>query len=242
MYLYRWIVLWSFITGPGLYAAQAPSTAKGIEAITLPSADITLSFLQPGRIDKIFVKEGDKVDVNSLLIQQFDKAESAFLRQRMVDLERLKQARKQQAATDLEVEHAQTDVNIAEVQFDNMKMRSPIEGFVEKLDVDAGESVQALKDVVRVVKIDPLWVDVYVSQRESANLKLGESANVQFPEPQKAVLMGKIIFIARAADAASDTRRVKIELANKTARPSGEHVIVTFNSGKTKDETIQKGK
>ena len=241
MSLFRAVIVFCLVLCVCLYASQTPSSDKGIEAITLPSADITLSFLQPGKIDKIFVKEGNKADANALLIQQYDVAESALLEQKKVDLNRLEQARKQNAATDLEVEHARLEVRTAEVQLDNMKMRSPIEGIVEKLDVEVGESVQALKDVIRIVKIDPLWVDVYVSQRDAYNIKLGDSAAVRFPEPQKATMTGNVIFISRAADAASDTRRVRIELPNKTGRPSGEHVTVNFSTGNKPNESGKKG-
>jgi multidrug efflux system membrane fusion protein len=213
------------------------NTDSGITAITIPSADITLSFLQSGRIDQIHVKEGDKVETHTILVQQYDAAEAAYLAQKRVDLKRLESAQKRGAATDLEVEHAKLEVQIAEIRVDNMKLKSPIDGFVEKLEVEVGESIQALVDVIRIVKIDPLWVDVYVPQDKARDLKVDDNALVNFSEPDKTTLTGKIIFVSRAADAASDTRRVRIEMPNTTGRPSGEHVLVSFNGiGEIKNE------
>ena len=40
-------------------AAMGPAHAQGIEAITRPSEDVTLSFVRPGRIAAVLVKEGD---------------------------------------------------------------------------------------------------------------------------------------------------------------------------------------
>lgn len=226
------VVSFAIIASLCLGAAESKSNDNSIAAITAPSADITLAFLQHGRVDKINVKEGDKVTAQTIVVQQYGAAEAAYLAQKRVDLKRLESAQQRGAATDLEVEHAKLEVKIAEIRVDNMKLKSPIDGFVEKLDVEVGESVQALVDVTRIVKINPLWVDVHVSQDKVHDVKVGNTATVNFPEPAKVLLSGKVIFVARAADAASDTRRVRVEVPNKTGRPSGEHVLVSFNRGK----------
>ena len=129
-----------FITA-ALLTAGLPAQAKtdtGITAITIPSADVTLSFVQPGSIAKVYIREGDKVKANQLLIQQDDAAEQArllqikgesedttqieasqaSLDQKKVDLKRLELAKQRGATTDLEVEHAQLEVKIAEISRD----------------------------------------------------------------------------------------------------------------------------
>jgi len=224
-----------FLAVPALVAGAAGG--GGIAAITQPSADITLAFLQPGRIDGIPVKEGDMVSERAVVAQMYDAAETAYLAQKEVDLKRLEEAAKRNAATDLEVEHARLEVKIARIRVDNMKLRSPIKGFVEKIDVEVGESVQALKEVIRIVRTDPLWIDVHVPQAAACAVKVGEKASVRFPGPNSESAGGEIVFVAQAADAASDTRRVKIEIANKAGRPSGEHVLVSFNEGGKTNET-----
>jgi len=212
----------------GAPAIGQPETKEGITAITIPSADITLSFLQAGRIDNIKVKEGDKVSATSLLIEQYMAAELASLSQKKVDLKRLESAKKRGAATNLEVEHAQLELNIAQIRVDNMKLLSPIDGFVEKVHVEVGESAQGLSDVIRVVRIDPLWIDVHVPQARASEVKVGGNAVVQFPGTGKETTTGKIIFVSRAADAASSTLRTRIEVTNKSNRPAGESIKVIF--------------
>jgi multidrug efflux pump subunit AcrA (membrane-fusion protein) len=51
------------------------SVALDIEAITKPSADIELSFIQPGKIHSLSVKEGDTVEKGDLLARQEDEIE-----------------------------------------------------------------------------------------------------------------------------------------------------------------------
>jgi len=243
----------------------------GVRAITRPSADITLSFVQPGRIAQVPFKEGDMVKAGEVLVRQDDAAEQvqlaqlkaqsedvtqmraseASLAQKKVDLEKLQKAAASNAATFLEVEHAKLDVTIAQLSFelakfeheqagrkyeeyrirvDNMQLKSPVDGWIEKVDVEVGESANALADVIRVVQTDPLWIDAPVPLAEGINLKTGRTARVQFTDSGKATSAaeGRVIFVAAVADAASGTLRVRIEVPNPMGRPAGEHVLVTF--------------
>jgi RND family efflux transporter MFP subunit len=242
---------------------------EGVRAVTRPSADVTLSFVQPGRIAKVLFKEGDAVKVGQILIQQDDsverarlaqaeaqsqdttqiRASEASLAQKRVDLKKLETAAARNAATELEVEHARLDAKIAELSLelakfeheqarrkyeeekarvDNMRLISPIDGTIEKINVEVGESVNALDNAMQVVQIDPLWIDVPVPLARATTVKCGGTAKVNFPGPQSASIEGKIIFVGAVADAASGTLRVRVEVPNKSRRLAGEHVEVVF--------------
>jgi len=264
-----WLFPFVYLTILTVQARAASQT--GIAAITNPSADVTLSFVQPGRIERIHIKEGDAVKANQVLAQQDDAIDQArlaqleadsknmtnieagkfSLAQKKVDLQKLEIAAARNAATELEVEHAKLDVKIAELslelalfeheqavrkyeeaklQIDNMILKSPIDGSVEKLDVETGESVNALESVVRIVQIDPLWIDVPVPLVNASTLARDGTAEVIFQGHRKTTVKGGIIFIAAVADAGSGTIRVRIEVPNKARRPAGEHVTVVFST------------
>lgn len=253
--------------------------SSGVRSVTRPSADITMSFVQPGRIAAVHLKEGDVVKAEQVLVQEDDAAEQvllsqlaaqcedmtqirageASLAQKKVDLQKLEKAAAGNAATALEVEHAKLDVRIAELSLElarfqheqelrkyheqnirvrNMQLRSPIDGSVEKIDVEVGESVNTTTEAIQVVQIDPLWIDVPVPLPQAIGLKVGQAAQVAFEPSDKPAqaeqtaaslgLPGRIIFVAAVADAASGTLRVRIEAPNKARRPAGEHVLVAF--------------
>jgi len=266
-----WILAFVYLAILTIQARAGSDT--GIAAITNPSADVTLSFVQPGRIAKIFVKEGDTVKAGRVLAQQDDavdrarlaqleadsknmtniEASKASLDQKKVDLKKRETAAALNAATELEVEHAKLDVKIAELsmelalfeheqavrkyeqaklQIDNMSLESPIDGSVEKIEVETGESVNALESVVRVVQIDPLWIDVPVPLSDASTLTGDGGAEVTFRGPNQKSVEGKIVFIAAVADAGSGTLRVRIEVPNKAKRPAGEHVTVVFSTSR----------
>jgi len=252
-----------------LSALKAAPSGVGIRAVTNPSADITLSYVQPGRIAKVYFKEGEWVKAGQVLIQQDDaveqiqlaqlqaasedttqiQASEASLAQKRVDLIKLEKAAANNAATELEVEYAKLNVTMAElslqlakfeheqakrkyneqkVQIEKMSLKSPIDGRIENIHLETGESINALADVVRVVQIDPLWIDVPVPLIKATTLSYGKTAQVGFPNPNRASLEGRIIYIAAVADAASNTLRVRIEVPNKSNRPAGEHVEIIF--------------
>jgi RND family efflux transporter MFP subunit len=254
-------------TGP-LWAG-ANTTELGIEAVTAPSADITMSFVQAGCIAAVHVKYGESVKTGQLLVQQDDSVErvqlerllaessdttdieasAASLEQKKVDLKRIEEAARGRAATDLEVEHARLDVKIAELtlqaaKFEHeqarrryeeaktavqrMTLKSPIDGCVERIHLETGESVNALDDVVRIVRIDPLWIDVPVPMEEASAVRPGDLAQVLFPSPRRAHAQGIVVFVAAIADAASGTLTVRVEVPNKTTRPAGERVEIVL--------------
>ena len=247
--------------------------SQRIRAITTPSSDRILSFVQPGRIAKVHFVEGNWVKAGQVLVQQDDSVEQiqlaqlraasedmtqiqaseASLAQKKVDLEKIQKAAAQNAATELEVQHAKLSVTMAglslelakfehkqagrkydevKVQVEKMRLVSPIDGRIEKIHVEAGESINALTDVVRVVKIDPLWIDVPVPLDIATDLSILKKAIVVFPSPNMASVEGNIIFISAVADAASGTLRVRIEVPNKSNRPAGEHVEIVFPSSR----------
>jgi RND family efflux transporter MFP subunit len=254
-------------------------SAAEIEAVTKPSADIELSFVRPGKIGEVLVKEGEAVKGGQLLARLDDKVEQiqliqlkakaanrtkieaaeAELLQKKEDLKKLEEARKKGAATDWEVEHARLNVDIGlhSVQFakfeheqdrlkyeenmaevERMRLVSPINGLVEDVTIEVGQSAQPLKTVIRVVDIDPLRVDVLAPIALAERLQPNQTAYVSFPSGSKQAGsqkgQGHITFISAFSRAGSDTLRVRLEIPNRALRPAGERVGVSFiPSGET---------
>ncbi len=254
----------------GIAAITMPGEPEeGIAAITMPSGDVTLSFVQPGLIAEVYVKEGDMVTAEQVLIRQDDAAEQAqlaLMREQSRDitqveaqkaslgqkrsyLEKLEWAAERGSATEMELQDAKLEVEIAEfslksaefeheqnirkyeeskIRVENMELKSPISGKVEKVDVEVGESIDRMAGVVRAVKTDPLWIDVHLPLQKGKTLRLDQEAKVIFQGDPENVAEGKVIFISTVADAASATLRARIEVPNKSYRPAGEHVSVLF--------------
>ena len=208
--------------------------------------------------DALLVKQDDSAELVSLQ-QLKDQAESdvrvraadADLAEKKVEDEKMKEAGAKGAVSRWDVdrarlaveiarlslelakfEHAQDSLKLEEsrLQIERMSLRSPIAGKVEKLFVQPGESSDALQKVVRVVKIDPLWIDVPVPLplAKAHGLKTGQSAQVVFGPAPDETSEARVTLVAAVADAASDTITVRISVPNLAGRPAGEHVKVVF--------------
>ncbi len=177
------------------------------------------------------------------------EAAQASLDQKKVEFQRIQEAAERGAATKLEVEQARLDVTIAELslklaQFnreqaarqyeqakldiDRMRRISPINGRVEEIAIEKGETADALEKVIRIVQIDPLWIDVPAPVEFAGRLRTGDVAHVLFPDAPDQPLQGKVIDVAGVADAASGTLNVRVELPNPASRPAGQTVRVVF--------------
>jgi RND family efflux transporter MFP subunit len=246
---------------------RADATPDGITSISKPSQDVILSFVRPGRVVEILVKEGDHVEKGQLLARQDDSEESKALAlyqskaedMTQVDAQKVIEEQSRQDAENLtksgagskyEKDHAvlQDKVDTAKIKIANSqheqdvdqyeqnlavvektKLYAPISGVVEELLVHQGESVDSQNmKVMRLVNIDPMWVEVPVPFAQAEGLKEGDGAQVSLSN--KSVLTGKVIHVASVAEAASDTLLVRVEIPNPDRRKVGERVSVSFNS------------
>ena len=167
--------------------------------------------------------------------------------QKEVDLKERKTALEGGGATVLEVQHAELEVEIKKlseqlakltrklnwlrydemkIMVDRMSLVSPIAGKVEQILVREGEAVEAGQKAVRVVELDPLWVEPLVPLEQTRDLKVGAPARVEFLDGGKPPLIGKIVFIAAVAQL--ESRVVRVEIANKPLELAGESVLVHF--------------
>jgi len=117
----------------------------------------------------------------------------------------------------------------AKLRREQFTLRAPAAGVVEQVLVEPGEGVQAQQPVVRLVSTDPLWIDAPVPTVQTLNLETGGAARARLLLPgEPVVLKARVVSVASVADAASDTRLVRIEAANPNALPAGARVIVDF--------------
>ncbi len=163
------------------------------------------------------VKLKDKVADNKI---EFERAK-ATLDARKVDLEIAKHERKQQAI----------QLTIRQSQLDRLTILAPFDGLIDDVIVDIGQVKRETDPVLRIVNIDTLWIDVPTptSQTITLALKPGDKAWVLLDLPgESKVWTAKVIEVGAAADPASNTRRVRVELTNPSQWPSGMTAWVRF--------------
>jgi len=246
----------------------ASSALAQVDAVTTARYDLKLGFTVGGKITKLNVKAGDRVEAGQIMLELEDeegkalvelyqlraasdievKAAAENLALSKVEEKATRQAYERNAANPIELERAQVKVRVQQCELDlaqrqreevlrqlrqavakheQYQLRAPTAGVVDLINVEIGESVEPLKPVLKRVVKDPLWVDASVPLAQTPKLKVGDSAWVQSKLPgHDQPVEGKILHLAEVADAASDTRLVRIEVPNAQGVPAGAHVTV----------------
>lgn len=196
-----------------------------------------------GRIDRLFVQEGQKVEPGEPLVKFSDselrlklelaKSEiteaEAGLNEAKYQKENRDRLLEQQKLTDLEVEgldekvalyeatidRARDEIDLYESQLDNLQIHSPIAGLVTKKEATEGEEVEEGKVLVEVVKIDPLRFAFNIPLEAAGALEKGAPVTVKFSSLGNRDIAGEILLIGTEAGA-EGTVGVKLSFPNET--------------------------
>jgi len=169
-----------------------------------------------------------------------------------VELARKDELFKKKNATFLEVEEARLNVKRAEAsvklarqkrdtaraqaaveqaKIDLKRIISPIDGMIQKLDTHAGEiaansGAERERPAIKVVKNDPLWVDVNFAASQAEKLKPGQKLQVRYETDQDKWNTAEVLFLNPVVRSGSQTRIVRLVMPNPEDRPSGLEVYV----------------
>ena len=167
--------------------AAGPLQTEAVQAISMPSADITLSFVVPGRIAAVSVKQGDLVAKGQLLanlddqperiqaqqykVQAGDKTKilsaEAELAQKKLDLKKVELAKAKGAASDWEIEHLILSVRIAELS---------LKAAILEQEQYQQRYAQALSQLERMRLVSPI-----AGRVEKVTVETGEAVNTLGP-------------------------------------------------------------
>ena len=203
-------------------------------------------------------------EIATATMQAKGKLDSAVAERdlRKTRLERLEPLRTEGHASQEEIDRARTDLAVAEAnlraareqhQLDELErrkieamierrtLRSPIDGYVLKLQKEEREFVSATSaSVATVVQLDPLRVVFSLPTAYAAKLSVGSAVDLELPD-NGAKLRGKVEFVAPVTEAESGTVRVKVLIDNaKGAYRCGIRCLL--NAEQTKDLPAEKSR
>lgn len=186
------------------------------------------------------------------------RAAQARLRLALIEEQRARDALARNAAAPFEVERheletalarinleqaeqrraeAAHELELARLRLDEHVLRSPIDGVIEDVPVREGESVEPLAAAARVVATDVLRIDARVPTARTVGMRVGDAAYAMVRlGRERTSLKGRIVHLASVADAASDTRLVRVEADNSAGVPAGVRMFVVFGGGAGGDE------
>jgi len=168
---------------------------------------------EQGRVVKLNVREGDKVEVGMPLYAVDDDLQQASLNQSNATLANAQQAYDRAASlsktgsgTQASLDSALAALRVAEAQVNTSqtrlarrRMNAPISGTIQQIYFREGETVPAQKPVISILPPGNMKVRFFVPEPELPRLKVGEDVRVTCDGCAND-LTAKIYFIATTAE------------------------------------------
>ncbi|NHO67801.1 efflux RND transporter periplasmic adaptor subunit [Aestuariicella hydrocarbonica] len=114
------------------------------------------------------------------------------------------------------------------------KIRSTINGVVQKVDRGPGEYVFQEASIMTVVQLDPLFIETFIPVDRYKDVKLGMMGSVSISEPEEKTVKAEVIVVDKVFDTTSGTIGVRLKLDNPEGLiPAGQRCQVQFQGADT---------
>ncbi|OCH16951.1 efflux transporter periplasmic adaptor subunit [Aliivibrio sp. 1S165] len=193
---------------------------------TAPDRKTILGAQVAAQIESFLVRKGERVKKDQP-IAHLDMADldlqlsqvKAIYSVRLKEFNAAKQLRRKGLQGDVAFSKAQASlaeakarVRNAELILKNTTITAPFDGVVEHLFVEVGDFVSRGDPVAKVVVLDPLVIEVNVSERHIEQLVKDQKAEVIFINDT--FIEGDVRYISRVSSSSTNTFAVEIEIPN----------------------------
>jgi membrane fusion protein (multidrug efflux system) len=198
-------------------------------ASILPFEEVNMAPSTPGRIDKIYAEVGDKVNRNEKLFLM-DRTQLYQLKLQLSSLEkdltRLDTLLKSGSAKQQQYDQLKTQYDVTKTNVDFMEqntlMLSPFAGIVTGKYFEDGEVYSGAPTtqtgrsaVVTVQQVNPLKVNVNISEQYYPLIKKGLKAEITADVYKNEKFMGTVYRIAPTINSGTRSFNVELELPNR---------------------------
>jgi multidrug efflux pump subunit AcrA (membrane-fusion protein) len=215
--------------------AQLMAAEAGVVEASEGRAEIGQA-LQAAAADRQFAEATYKryqglLDKNSVSRQEFESAEARY--KAALANERALEAKKKQVAA--RAEQARSQRENAQTVFSYSRVVSPIDGVVTAKAVDAGTVVMPGSPLVTVEDPTRYRLEASLPEQFLPKVSLGMRVAVK---TESGTLDGRVTEIVPAADVASRTFLVKVDLPRECDCRSGQYGTASFAAGEAKRLTV----
>jgi len=205
-----------------------------VSGATQPDKQAVLAARASGVITKLEIEKGQNIKAGALVMELEGPDVTAAVTNAQ---SRLAQAKRTASVTEklyasgntsesklindrTAVAAAEAGLSQAIAAADRLKLSAPFGGFVDSVNVQKGEWLQAGTPVATILSLDPIVVHAEVSELDIGFLKVGNKAEVRLVSGQK--LQGTVRFVAKEASQKTRTFPVEVALSNgERAIPAG---------------------
>lgn len=215
-----------------LLAGARPDEIEQLRArLASASATRTLAERDFQRTKELLAKELISTQDMDRARQAYDAATAAERDARhTLDLALNNWARKEQVeAARAQLHVAQSALVLAREKLTDTVIVSPLEGYVVSRDLEAGGIVNPGIPIFKIADPRTAWMTVYVDQRDTAGLAVGNPADITLRSLSGHVFRGRVARIQRESDRVTEQLAVDVAFAERPPRLIlGEQVEVTI--------------
>ncbi|MEP6992234.1 MAG: efflux RND transporter periplasmic adaptor subunit, partial [bacterium] len=188
----------------------------------------SIGFNVPGVVARVEAKEGDFVrqgqvlatldrteyDINvEMATAQRERAEDEYRRAKIVfEAKGIPENDFNKAGTGVRLARAQEAM--ARKKLQDTRLAAPMSGMLARRGIEPGEQAAPGYPLFTIAQIEPAQVRVGVPESEVSRMAVGSRATVSIPSLKGASFAGRVRLVGIAADPASRTYTVKVEVAN----------------------------
>lgn len=199
-----------------------------------------------GRIEKVFVKVGDFVKKDQLMVAfptdnpsaQYFQAEAAY-QNSLSTYERYKSIYEAGGVSKQTLDDMKTQMEVNKANFDNMKelvkVKAPISGYITMLSVNETDVVKKEAPLVTVADLSKLKATINISESEISDIKVGAKATAKW---QGKTLNGKVTRVDMAMNTATQSFSANIEFENKEKEFTAGLTVEVLIKGSGVNNTI----
>lgn len=190
----------------------------------------SLSFQVPGYVERIYVREGQRVEQGELLarldkttLQSTYDAACSTLRQAEDAYGRMEQLHQKGSLPEIKwvevqssLQQARSMEQIARKNLDDVELRAPYAGVVAQKRIDTGSSVLPGVPVFQLMKVARVNVNMAVPEGEIARVNMADEVLVTVSALNDKTFTGKVIEKGIAADPLVHTYKVLVQIDNRS--------------------------
>lgn len=195
-----------------------------LNGLSEASVSLVLKTELSGHVESILVKSGDKVKKGDIIVKMGDpdikarlEAAKARVNEKELEYKAKLQLSEKGVRTVIDAERAKADFEAAKAELAKMEesdIKAPEDGIIDHIMVSAGDFLQMGASIGKFLKLKPLKIICYVSEKNRVFLSEGDKTELNYPLLNKKN-MGKISFIAKSSDLKTKVYRVEVDVENE---------------------------
>lgn len=199
---------------------DAGSFVQAGQTLVVLQSNVEQAGLQAAQARSSIDADVNAARANLLLAEQRHKRASELLAEGFVSNQAVEQARAEREVASQKLQQARgqqqvsrEEMRVVQAQLSQRTVRSPFNGVVVERFVNTGERVED-KPLLRLAMLDPLKVEVVMPATRWGSVAIQDTIAVTPELPGAVSVHGRVTYVDKVIDAASNTFRVRLALPN----------------------------